>query len=344
MDLSRLVHAMKRLFRAPLLHFVLLGAGLFIIAHGASRWRSAPASAPAPLVISPAAIEGERRAFIARTGRAPSAAEMAGLVEMLVDDELLWREALALELDRDDPVVRRRLVRNLRFLRGGDGGEDASGTPDGDRDGALYAEALSLGLDRSDELIRRRLIERMRLHLQQQARAVAPTDAEIDAYVAHNRARFAEPERGGLTQVFLSRERRSARLAADAQELLARLEAAGVAPAAAARFGDPGLVPARLASQSRRSLARRFGPEFAEHVMRQAPGRWSGPVASAYGLHLVWVHEVVPARLPAPAIIRAEAGELLLAERANAALREYLARLRARYRILADGVESGGAG
>ena len=325
---------MKRLARRPLLHFALLGGGLFLIAHGSARGRWAQTMVRAPVTISAAALESERRAFVGRAGRAPTAAEMAGLAGTLVDDELLWREAVALRLDRDDPVVRRRLVRNLRFLRGIDaaGVRGVSGAAGGD-DKALYTEALALGLDRSDEVVRRRLAERMQLRIQEQARAVEPADAEIDAYVARHRTRFAEPERIGLTQIFLSRERRGPRLAADARDLLARLMAANVAPADAVRFGDPGLTPARLAPQSRRSLARRFGAAFAEDVLRQGPGGWGGPVASAYGLHLVWVHEVVPPRSPSPASVRGAARELLLAERADAALGDALRALRARYEI-----------
>lgn len=329
---------MKRLVRAPVLHFVLLGGVLFTIAHGSSGWRRAQAQTRAPLTISAAAIEGERLAFIARAGRAPAAAEMMGLAETLADDELLWREAAALHLDRDDPVVRRRLVRNLRFLRGVDGEGDGGNAADGD----LYAEALSLGLDRTDEVVRRRLIERLRLRIQQQVRALEPTDTEIDAYVARNRERFVEPERVGLTQIFLSRERRGQRLAADTQELLVRLETESISPGKAVRFGDPCLTPARLPPQSRRSLLRRFGAEFAERVLRQAPGGWAGPVPSAYGLHLVWVHEAVPSRLPSSESVRASARELLLAEREDAALKEALQRLRARYEIrVADVAERG---
>ena len=32
-----------------------------------------------------------------------------------------------------------------------------------------------------------------------------------------------------------------------------------------------------------------FGPDFAASLLRQEAGRWSGPVASGYGLHLVWL-------------------------------------------------------
>jgi hypothetical protein len=358
------LRSMNRFARAPLLHFVLLGGALFALAHGSNGHGRPEAAARAILTIPAAAIESERRAFIARAGRAPTRAEMAGLTEALVDDEVLWREAVALDLDRDDPVVRRRLVRNARFLGAATGSEDASRAAgeededDGDEqaeedeDGGadengeadendladadaddLYAEALSLGLDRSDEVVRRRLVERMRLRSQQQTRSAEPTDAEIDAYVERNRARFLEPGRVGLTQVFLSRERRGERLAADAQELLARLEREHVSPADAARFGDPSPAPARLPAQSRRSLLRHFGPEFAERVLSQAPGVWAGPVPSAYGLHVVWVHEAVPPRMAPPERIRAAARELLLAERAAAALRATLERLRARYDV-----------
>lgn len=51
-----------------------------------------------------------------RTGRPPSATEEAALVDAWIEDELLYREALALGLDRRDVVVRRRLVQSMGFL------------------------------------------------------------------------------------------------------------------------------------------------------------------------------------------------------------------------------------
>ena len=76
-----------------------------------------------------------------------------------VDDELLYRKAKRLGFDRDDPVVQRRLVQNMRFA-GADPERDAA---------SLYAEALDLGMHESDPVVRRRLVQRMRLAIEAEA-------------------------------------------------------------------------------------------------------------------------------------------------------------------------------
>jgi hypothetical protein len=49
-------------------------------------------------------------------GRPPSEEELSGLVASHIREEVLYREAVALRLDRDDTIVRRRLVQKLEFL------------------------------------------------------------------------------------------------------------------------------------------------------------------------------------------------------------------------------------
>ena len=53
--------------------------------------------------------------FTRASQRPPTAEELDGLVEERVRDEVLYREALAQGLDRDDAVIRRRLRQKLEF-------------------------------------------------------------------------------------------------------------------------------------------------------------------------------------------------------------------------------------
>jgi len=244
-----------------------------------------------------------------------------------LDDELLYREALALGLDRDDPVVRRRLVQNMRFIAG-EGGDER-----------LYNDARALGMDRSDLVVRRRLIETMRLRLAQEARGAEPTDTELAAYLREHAESFASPPRVRLAQVFVSRRRKNPRR--DADQLLARLRAGAVPPERAVELGDPLPVPGILPSKSEHELAKLFGAPFAARVIGASGAfsriaAWEGPIASPYGLHLVWVYEAVPARRPALASVRSRVRAALLADREQRAVVEATRRLRRRYAISGD--------
>jgi hypothetical protein len=306
-----------------MLHFFVIGALLFAF----DRVRSDFAEADPPrgaVVLDDATVERLVREAVVQTGRAPSEQQLTARAALWADEEILYREALRIGLDRVDPVVRARLVRNMRFL---DGAEDARG------DEELYREALELGMDRSDIVVRRRLVQQMRFVLEAAAPRVDPTDEELRAYVASRPERYRIPERVRLAHIYLSRDRRGDALEADARALLERVRREGAPPSAARRLGDPFLHPAELGLQSEAQLARQLGVDFAREVMSLAPGGWQGPVPSAYGVHLVWVHERQPAREPDLESVRRSALSAMQAERDAEALEAGLAELRRRYPV-----------
>jgi hypothetical protein len=118
---------MNKLLREPLAHFVLLGALIF----GVNAWRDGDRRATAEGVpeieVSAGTIAWLGEGFAKQWHRAPDARELRGLVDDHVREEILYREALAMGLDRNDTIVRRRMAQKVRFL-----GEDiaATATPD----------------------------------------------------------------------------------------------------------------------------------------------------------------------------------------------------------------------
>jgi hypothetical protein len=226
----------------------------------------------------------------------------------LDDDALLVHEALARDLHRSDAVVRRRLAQNLRFAR-----------PDDPRgDDALVEEAIALGVHESDLVVRRRLAQKMRLLFAARARASEPSDAELQAYLDAHAEHFTEPERVAVTQLYF-RERASAEAA---------LETLAAQDGAAGMPGDALPLPRELPPHAVTELAARLGPACAEAAFAGPDGRWLGPIASAWGHHLLLVRERTPARRSAFETVRSELREALLAERAEAATRREIAALR----------------
>ncbi len=151
---------------------------------------------------------------------------------------------------------------------------------------ALFREARRLGLDQGDLVVRRRLVQKMELLLEDLAAPSPPTDAELQAWLAAHPEKYRAPARVTIEHVYFSRDRRKDAAEADARAALAD-------PAAAA--GDPFLSGRRLEHRTEQDLARTFGADFAAAVVKLAPGAWAGPIASAYGRHLVRVEAVAPA-------------------------------------------------
>jgi hypothetical protein len=125
---------MKRLLRDPLLHFAVLGTALF----GLYAWtRPVAAAEPDEIVVSAGQVEHLAISFARVWQRPPTATELKGLIDDHVKEEVLSREAIALGLDRDDTVIRRRLRQKMEFVA-----EDLAATADPtESELAAYLEA-----------------------------------------------------------------------------------------------------------------------------------------------------------------------------------------------------------
>lgn len=102
-----------KLFREPLVHFLLLGAGLFVLFRIVGDSDDAAAGR---IEISRGRIAQMTEIFTRTWQRPPTEQELAGLIEDHIREEVYYREALAMGLDRDDTIVRRRLRQKLEFI------------------------------------------------------------------------------------------------------------------------------------------------------------------------------------------------------------------------------------
>lgn len=103
---------MKTWLREPLLHFLLLGAALFAL----YRWVGGEDAAPEKIVVSAATIERLADSWGRTWQRPPTRPELDALIEGYVREEVLYREAVAAGLDRDDTIIRRRLMQKMEFV------------------------------------------------------------------------------------------------------------------------------------------------------------------------------------------------------------------------------------
>lgn len=102
-----------RLLREPLLQFLLLGAALFLLYRAVAPVPDAP---PGRIVVERAQVARLVQQFERTWLRPPTRAELTGLIDEHVTEEILYREALALGLDKNDLVIRRRLRQKMDFL------------------------------------------------------------------------------------------------------------------------------------------------------------------------------------------------------------------------------------
>jgi hypothetical protein len=105
------VNSRRKLLGEPLVHFVVLGLALFF--GGEIHRRAAD---PYRIVITPLREALLAKRYELQFGVAPDAEQMGQLVERDIHEEILFRQGLVLGLDKDDEIVRRRVVQKMQFL------------------------------------------------------------------------------------------------------------------------------------------------------------------------------------------------------------------------------------
>ncbi len=106
-------NSVRAVMREPLLHFLLGGAGLFLLFNYVSDPES---ERDDQIIVTSGQIEHFVTLFVKTRQRVPTDVELRGLVDNYILEEVLYREALGIGLDKDDSIVRRRLRQKIEFL------------------------------------------------------------------------------------------------------------------------------------------------------------------------------------------------------------------------------------
>lgn len=259
----------RRLASNRLVQFAVLGGAIFAVT-------------PRPRSARDIDIESERLAALhaaeaARTGAPTLDADATRAVDQrALEDELLYREGVRLGLDKNDGIVRQRVVQKVLFL----------------------AEELG-GASRP------------------------PTEAELAAFFRDNRDRWTVGEHLRFEQIYRH-----------TPEDLARWMAGPKTDAPPA--SEPSPVAAEIDTDLA-TLGRSLGTDFANALSSAPTGRWVGPIASAYGAHLVRIVERTPGHPAELSDVRGAVLEEYSVHRRQEATARFLTDAFARYRVAIDG-------
>jgi hypothetical protein len=125
--------SIRTVMREPLLHFLLAGAGLFLLFNVVSEPEM---TGDEQIIVSSGQIEHLVTLFVKTRVRPPSDAELRSLIDNFILEEVLYREATAIGLDQDDTIIRRRLKQKMEFLV-----DDFSATEPTDEDLQQFLDA-----------------------------------------------------------------------------------------------------------------------------------------------------------------------------------------------------------
>jgi hypothetical protein len=103
----------KKWLKEPLVHFLIIGAGLFLL----FNFTNGPAGdKPNRIVVTLGQVDQMTARFTRSRMRPPTKQEMDGLIESYLRDEIYYREALAMGLDKDDGLIRRRMRQKVEYI------------------------------------------------------------------------------------------------------------------------------------------------------------------------------------------------------------------------------------
>lgn len=114
-DRSLAFRWVTRVLREPLLHFLILGAlifGLYFWINGAAL----KTASPGQIEITAGTIELLQNDWRRQWQKDPTPEELQQSIDAYIRDEIFYREALALEMNQNDLIIRRRLIQKMEFL------------------------------------------------------------------------------------------------------------------------------------------------------------------------------------------------------------------------------------
>ena len=266
---------MTQLLKEPLVHFLLLGLGLFVlfefVASDDAAYDSKVINVDRDALLT--FVQYRSRAFepeiAAQRLDNMSGKELERLIDDYVREEALHREALALGMDKNDYVIKRRLIQSIEFIT--DGFVTAA-VEISDDDVEAYYEANR-------------------------------DDYYIESFVTFTHV-FFDNERHGREE--------SAKLA---NSTLAELNRQKVPFSDAPRHGDRFPYFVNYVERGPEFVASHFGAPLAENVFALEPSdkSWQGPFESPYGAHLIMLTRKAEGR--SPELAEVEAGVRRDAER-----------------------------
>jgi hypothetical protein len=239
---------MKKLIREPLIHFLLIGGVLFGIY--SIKNPQMQLDSDRRIVVTPGRIEQLANIFVKTWQRPPTPEELKGLIDDFVLEEAYYRTAIAMGIDKNDTMIRRRLRQKMEFLT-----EDATALTE-------------------------------------------PSDEVLAAYLAEHKDQFRTEPIYTFRQIYFNPEKYGKDAVAFAHKKAIEVRNGTDLP------GDQTLLPETLSNASRRTVDGTFGTGFAEKLDILPLGKWSEPIHSGMGIHLIKLESHQPGRLPSLEEIR----------------------------------------
>jgi hypothetical protein len=234
---------MKKLLKEPFLHFIIIGAVLFAFYGLVNKDKSLKDT----IVINDFDINNLISTWEMQWKRAPTEEELQKLVDLNIKQEVFYQEALKMNLDHNDEIIKRRLAQKMQFL--------------------------------SNDI----------------ASMVQPTTEDLQDYLNLNKEKYLTPYIYSVYQIIFSSDNREDPLK-DAVHVLKQFPDATIDEMKSK--GDKLPFNYQFIDISADDLGSQLGSKFSEALVNQVLNKWTGPLQSGFGYHLVYITEKKEPQLP----------------------------------------------
>ena len=143
-----------------------------------------------------------------------------------------------------------------------------------------------------------------------------------------------------FTHVYFSTDKRQAQTDQDAKDALAKLQSEEELTQGFKDMGDPFMLQQYYPDKTQQEILRLFGDEFSRKTFQIPVGKWAGPIESAYGLHLVYVHDRAESTMPDLADLQGRVLQDWASDKRREINEKFYASLLNRYEVIVEQKES----
>ena len=252
---------LKKIVSQPLLHFVLIGAFIFLLYDLSANQTLNQPYQKTIIVDKPSLLKFmqfrskpfDEEKFSTKLADM-NEEELEKLIDDYIREEVLYREAIALGLDKEDYVIRRKLVQKVEFINQG-----------------ISEKATDL------------------------------SEEDLRSYFEENKDSYYIEPQATFTHVYFGNDIHGKEKAkALAEQKLEELNRTKAPFTKASEHGDRFLYHLNYVDRTPEYISSHFGPVFTDEMFTLLPSDtvWYGPFESEYGYHLVMVTRLIEGHYP----------------------------------------------
>jgi len=275
----------KKWYKEPLIHFFAIGLILFFITYmqkdieeNVGENHVTITQKEINLLI---ALSQKQRKQI------PTREELDGLIEYHIQEEILYREALKMDLHKNDPVIRRILVQKMKFITN---------------------DSVSMN---------------------------KVSDQELQSYFQTHKTKFTIPGRISFSQIYFNPRKRNFHAWEDAQHLLSKI-IQSKKKINTLNFGDHFRGGNHFDNISPTELSKYFSKSFIAQLFKLHRGKWSSPMKSGFGTHLIYIENRTDPRYASFDEVSDKVKKEWLVEESRKANKAFYQKLREKYTVIVD--------